>query len=340
VTDRTFHTGPPAFTSLLPAQPAPHPVSETLARSIREYSGGEGEVLSLGAPGATVEGRYLVRRRGEPLFLKVFDARILELQQHANAVAAFLAGHGVPVVQALPGEPRPFSAGYFGELFPYLETRFADGTAGELSALGGVLARVHRALAGYASAAIMAAAEEMHRRLLSAADTVLSGRIPREAFAAELRSAAHGYAAGPLTIHQHAQMIHGDCNYTNVLFAPGRDRLFIIDFEETRAAWLNPMFDVAKVIERFVLVRSPERPMEVAAAFIDAYAAGGGPIHPVDLTQVLVESNDRALMIMCDKTREGLSLPLEEWRKFVQLKALAGRQRPLLDALSRRLAHA
>jgi hypothetical protein len=80
--------------------------------------------------------------------------------------------------------------------------------------------------------------------------------------------------------------------------------------------------------------------MEVAAAFVDAYAAGGGPIDPVDLTQVLVESNDRALMIMCDKTREGMSLPLEEWRKFVQLKALAVRQRPLLDALSRRLARA
>ena len=118
-----------------------------------------------------------------------------------------------------------------------------------------------------------------------------------------------------------------------MLFEEPGGRLVVIDFEESRAAWLNPMFDVAKVIERFVLVPELGHPMGLAGSFLDAYRDGGGKVAG-DLRRILIESNDRALMIMADKAREGLPLPAAEWRKFIQLKELAGRHAAFLDRLS------
>jgi len=158
--------------------------------------------------------------------------------------------------------------------------------------------------------------------------------VPNADAAMELRAAADGYAAGPLSIHDAAQMIHGDCNYTNVLIERSSARLTLIDFEESRAAWLHPAFDVAKTIERFVLVSSTDDAPSRAAALLHGYRDGGGRLPACDLRRVLVESNDRALMIMSDKTREGLALPAAEWHKFISLKVLANRHAPLLDQLS------
>lgn len=336
MTPRTFHTGPPAFTSLMPAMPAPEPVSPALARAVSEYCGFPVEVQSLGAAGPTPEGRYLLHRRddGTPLFLKIFDARIVALQQHSNRVATYLAGHGVPVVLSLPGEPRPFAAGYYGELFPYLDTRFSNGSEAELAELGRILAAVHRALKTYQAAEITSAAAEMHQRLMRAAGEIRAGWVPHADAAAELCAAADGYAAGPLSIHDAAQMIHGDCNYTNVLVERSTGRLTLIDFEESRAGWLHPAFDVAKAIERFVMVATTGDAAKRAAALLGGYRDHGGRLPACDLRRVLVESNDRALMIMADKTREGLALPAAEWHKFISLKALAERHAPLLDRLS------
>ncbi len=340
MSDRTFHTGPPAFTSLMPAMPAPQPVPATLARAVSEFCGvAAADVQSLGSVGPTPEGRYVVTPGGDrPLFLKIFDERIVALQQHSDGVASFLDARGVPVVLPLAGGPRPFADGYYGELFPYLDARFSRCDDAELRALGTVLAQLHRALAAFDAAPTRLAADEMHGRLSRAADAVLAGWSPAEGLSEALREAAAGYRGSRLSIHDTPQMIHGDCNYTNILFEQPDGRLVVIDFEESRAAWLNPMFDVAKVIERFVLVPARANAIELARSFLDAYRDGGGAMPAVDLRRILIESNDRALMIMTDKAREGLPLPDAEWRKFIELKALVGRQAALLDSLSQTAA--
>lgn len=340
MTADAFHTGPPAFTTLLPEMPQEMPVPAGFRDAVSQYCGFAAEVTSLGPPGPTIEGRYVVSRQpGERLFLKVFDARIAELQKHSARVAAHLDRHGVPVVRSLEGEPRAFAPGYCGELFPFLDARFSRCDREELSEIGSVLARTHVALASFDGAAeVERSASEMHRRLATAAESILSGSVPHPQFAEPLRAAAQGYLSSAHVIQQPPQMVHGDCNYTNVLVERASGRVYLIDFEESRAAWLNPMFDVAKVIERFVLVPSRADGMDNASAFLAAYRDAGGPLTPADLKAVLIASNDRALMIMADKATQGLQLPDAEWQKFIGLKTLVAEQAQLLDRLSRRIA--
>lgn len=336
MTDPHFHTGPPAFTTPLPKTPGLEPVPAAVVQLVEAYCGFAAEVRSLGPVGASFAGRYKVEPEAAPSqFLKVFDQRIVELQRHSDRVAAFLADADVPVVLPLPGEPRPFAPGHWGELFPYIDARFSSGDEHELRQLGSVLGRVHLRLRQFDADEIKRAGDEMHRRLIAVARAVSPDWLPAE-FAPAVRDAVTVYGETPLAIHDGAQMIHGDCNYTNVLFDRGTSDLFLIDFEESRAAWLNPLFDVAKVIERFVLVPAASDPLRLGTAFLESYAGAGAQLPAaVDLRRILIESNSRALLIMCDKAREGLALPAAEWRKFIELTALASRQAPLLTALSR-----
>ena len=334
MTDSQFHTGPPAFTSLLPGTPALEPVAPLVAERIESYCGSAAIIHSLGAAGDSFAGRYLVEKDGAALFLKVFDERILELQRHSDRVAAFVSGAGVPVILPLPGEPRPFAPGFWGALFPYVDSRFSNGDERELRALGTVVGRAHARLRDFDADEIREAAAEMHRRLIGVASVIAADWLPAE-FAPAVRDAVSVYCGAPLAIHDSAQMIHGDCNYTNVLVDRRTGGMFLIDFEESRAAWLNPLFDVAKVIERFVLVPGTGEPLSLGTAMLESYVSAGAKLPAsVDFRRILIESNSRALLIRCDKAREGLPLPAAEWRKFIDLTALANRQTPLLDALS------
>src|SRR5262245_6246851 len=118
MTADTFHSGPPAFTTLLPAMPAEEPVPPAIADQVSRYCGFPAEVKSLGRMGPTAEGRYAIYRSpATKLFLKVYDERIVELQKHSDRVAAHLQRQGVDVVRPLDGEPRAFIPGFFGELF-------------------------------------------------------------------------------------------------------------------------------------------------------------------------------------------------------------------------------
>ena len=160
--------------------PAHEPVPAATARAVLEFCDlAAGDVQSLGPAGPTVEGRYAVTPAGDrPLFLKIFDARIVALQQHSDRVASFLAAAGVPVVLPIPGGPRRFADGYCGELFPFVNARFSRCDATELRVLGTVLAQIHRSLATFDAAEIMRAGEEMHLRLTRAAEAVLAGWSP------------------------------------------------------------------------------------------------------------------------------------------------------------------
>ena len=231
---------------------------------------------SLGPAGPTIEGRYAITPAGgRPLFLKIFDARIAALQEHSDRVASFLAAPGVPVVLPLPGGPRRFADSYCGELFPFLNARFSRCDARNC-------ARSERCSHRFTGRWQRSTPP---RSRVPAKKCIFGSHVPQMPCLRDGRLQAiyprkyrrrHRLPRVAALIHETPQMVHGDCNYTNVLFEEPGGRLVVIDFEESRAAWLNPMFDVAKVIERFVLVPERADAIELARSFLDAYRDGGG----------------------------------------------------------------
>lgn len=134
-----------------------------------------------------------------------------------------------------------------------------------------------------------------------------------------------------LLIRDQAQMVHGDCNYTNFMFERHTGEPFIIDFEESRSAWLNPLSDLAVATQRFALVDRTDQTPRLAAALVDGYvAASGRRVRTNDLQTAGEEMIARSILLMAEKEAEGIAIPEGEWQKFSDLAEIvrAGRSLP------------
>lgn len=315
----TYLSGPPAFTALLPAYPELRPAPPEAAETVAALCGG-GRVDAIGDPGPGLAGRYRVEPdSGEPVFCKVFPDEIAGLQAHANRVAVHLANAGVSTIIALDEEPLPLD-GLYALRFPYVDARFSVLSPDETYAVGALLASAHAALASFPGAAeVKATAERMDERLRGAA---------AEAEDELTRWAAETYFHPEPAIRRQPQTIHGDCNYTNVLFRRAGGEPCLIDFEESLAAWFDPVFDVAVATQRFALVAGPE-----AGALAEALVAGYGGA-PDGLARACEETVARSVLVLAAKVAEGFDLPPAEREKFVELRSLVGAHRNLLGRLS------
>lgn len=333
-----FISGPPAFTSLLPSFPVPQPAGKEMKVLAEAYCGKTLSIESMGAPGQTVEGRYLVKNGddGSVLFLKVFEKSLLDLQRHSAAVASFLYVRGISSVCALPNEPRPFSPGYFGMLFPAIDARFSLLTEMELRKIGSLLAEMREALKHFPNPQRI---EEFARKMHHELHAVATG--PHQSFGTPtldrlVDKSMRLYASGDLHIFRQPQMIHGDCNYTNFLVDRENGKIWIIDFEESLAAWLSPMFDVAKVVQRFVMMgESEDAKIKLARALFYGYRESGGRIpSDIDFAVLLREIVARLVMILVHKSRDGAFIPQAEWEKFAALDAVIDESSYLLKKIS------
>ena len=70
---------------------------------------------------------------------------------------------------------------------------------------------------------------------------------------------------------EHAQMIHGDMNYGNFLMDTSDGRPVFIDFEDSAKNWLSPLYDLAFVIQRFILTHEEKKRRKLLYAFVEGY---------------------------------------------------------------------
>lgn len=331
-------SGPPAFTSLLPGYPAPADLPVERLAVLRDFLGWPADIRSLGPAGETIEGRYVVAGRpgAQPLFLKVFGEGIADLQAHSARVSAFLANRGLPVIRALGEEPRPVAPGYRALFFPYVEARFARPAEAELRGIAEALTHMHAALREYPQRQSVAeAAARMDLRLEGAAATILSRRQRQDPMQRLLIEAAEGYLSDKAELFRDAQMVHGDCNYTNMLFETASGALRVVDFEESAAAWLSPWFDFGMVLQRFVLTAPEDLQEALAGACLAALPRDGGV---PDLERLLLVIAYRSVLILSEKASEGMAVPVAEWNKFAELARITKAAAPRLSQWRERWA--
>ena len=133
------------------------------------------------------------------------------------------------------------------------------------------------------------------------------------------------------------QVIHNDLNAGNVL-KDTKGNVWFLDFEEARWSYLPPYFDIAKVIERFILVNEDwdvQTKIIASQRLLDAYSIvrddnyGMGGSIPVALGWLLGFSWLRMSELLFD--REAIQHP--EVRKFLRLAKLLDENESWLAAL-------
>ena len=327
MTKQSYISGGPAFTSLLPDFPRIGPAPDKVNSVAGEYCGCHVDIVALGTPSEEFSGRYIITEAGSgrQLFLKIFKDSIVRLQRHSDTVAEFLSGHGLTVICALDGEPRPILPGYHGMLFPYLDARFSTLTTHELYQIGEVIAKLHSALLVFPRLDEVArTGKMMFDRLKRTANNISTGFIPAGAPAQLVQLAARSFLVGSWDIFRCPQMIHGDCNYTNFLFERTNNQVWVIDFEESLAAWLNPAFDLAMVLQRFVLMAPSDQTEQLAQALFNGYDNAGGRLPTIpNFYTIIKEITLRSVLILSEKVGKGMQIPQAEWTKFERLMEMA-----------------
>lgn len=330
-----FRPGRPAFTSFRPAFPAFVPAAPAIAAELATLTGTDGAVLRMDTGLALGDGRGYYH--AGPLFLKAVDADRVMHQIEAERVAAWVASLGVRANTALPGYPRPWRAALSVFAYPWVEARFARTDPADLAALGGALAGLHRALADLPFAnAVAASWRHRHAALEEVRRAVAAGTLAAGPDPEALRSRLAGLR---LDLEGPAQPVHNDLHYANVLFPLNGSSPVLLDFEDARNSCLPPVVDVAKVLERFVLLPVGEdvAAMDLGKAFLTAYAAAGGapPGHSGNLAEALRVQAARSLCDLVALSAAGQASEEAEWRKFFHLLDLVDRRGAVLDALDR-----
>ena len=122
------------------------------------------------------------------------------------------------------------------------------------------------------------------------------------------------------TLEQFPQIIHGDLNIGNIIFSIEDQNPVIIDFEDSAVSWLNPIYDIAFVMQRFILLSGIGNRVELASFFIDGYKSqckikiSNGQIYSM-LKMISV----RSLLILSTLSKDDLESYKGEVDKFVSL---------------------
>ncbi len=283
-------------------------------------------------------GYYRLHGGEQHLFVKIVPCREAARLRAAERVAAFVCKGGIQVNCQLPGYPRPAGGDYLLFASPYIEGTFYQGEAQQAASVGKALAHLHRILRRCPwRKAIRRRGLGRQRKLRDRLHLIRRGQvdgIPTAALSILEKVDDHLLER----LCRDAQVIHGDLNAGNILFAGHHRRPVFLDFEDTPTAWFSPLTDLAYLLERLALCSSSS-PTTTAEHLLRAYYAAGGMrfISAAQLNQILQALAVRALLLLAEKSALGRSSTTEEWQKFIILHHAATQHDPRMTALIARL---
>ncbi len=261
---------------------------------------------------------------GEAWFLKLLQAERGSALADAEHLARWLQQQGVDVVSA--SFHKTLADGRVLWAYPFHEGRAPQAIEADLVAIGASLGQLHRSLAGHPEREIwLQATKQRIARLDDVRARLADGRLQAgtdplrlRALASDTRIDFHPESHGDLAS---GTPLHGDLNLFNMLLAG--DRCTFLDFEDVFHSVLPPVFDLATVYERVVLVRGDSLSRaDLLGSLLGSYELSTGVrIYPEQLPAVLRGLALRALCTLacCDPAGRDD----KEWRKFFHLMGLS-----------------
>lgn len=333
---------PPAGPSLAPGLPQAIALSGDEQRAVREDFGLEGTVFGLQMDGQPLPFWRLEPPDGGPVFLKRIAPGRAAIAKQAEAVADWLAQHGLNVPAPLAGFPRDLPDGSLAVALPFVEGRrlSAKPRAADVHALGRAVGLLHRALAEHPARDAWAAATAQRLSGLNAMrDALAMGHTTAGPDPAAVQALANDPALDFAPAAWPCQPLHGDLNSGNVLLEDRSGAIVLLDFEDVFHSVLPPQFELALLLDRHVLVCSPGD-AEAAAlgkALLAGYAAVMGAVpefgdKPGNVLRTLAL---RSLCVLAQGEAAGLDGGRSEWAKFLRLERHAAARADLFWAIVR-----
>lgn len=137
--------------------------------------------------------------------------------------------------------------------------------------------------------------------------------------------------------------LHGDMNYRNVFASTKKSgtnpqEVMILDFEDVQHSFLPEVFELALIIERFIMVNDLDDNVSISLAknFLESYQDSISiefDIKSIDWLNVIQSLNLRSLCVLSLIESEGGEIPGAEWHKFFDLFKRSQQQAYLWNSL-------
>ena len=257
-------------------------------------------------------------------FIKILPDESGESQNNAEQIASWLKHAGLVVNCVRDGFPKKMAEhGLWIFTYDYIDYEFSNRSEKQLYSIGKAMGHMHSLMREHpVRENVRTRGTEKNQILFEQLNKIRLGKVnlnfPKSAIGVIKETGDSDYQF--LTLG--AQMIHGDMNYGNVLVNKLNDQPIIIDFEDATTAWLSPLYDLAFVIQRFVLLHRSQDRYKLASAIIKGYLTQNTLTNsgrPSALFIMLKMISVRSLLVLSMLPEEDQKLYLDEVDKFVDL---------------------
>lgn len=277
--------------------------------------------------------------RDVDLFIKIVPKRFASGLQRSGGISDYVHDCGLWTPACRPGFPKVCIDGRMIFAYPFVDGSYLNNTIGDLQMLGGALAKLHTTLVSFPEAHKIARSQRgMRTRMRRKARALLIDKCWATGELSPVRTHLLQWLEIDALLDKHKrQVIHNDLNAGNVL-QDTNGNVWFLDFEEARWSYLPTHFDIAKVIERFILVNEDwdvQAKITATQRLLDAYNVVGGDNGgmegniPVALGWLLGFSWLRMSGLLFD--HEAIQHP--EVRKFFRISELLHEHRSWLATL-------
>jgi thiamine kinase-like enzyme len=258
------------------------------------------------------------------LFIKILSDENSDTQNNAEQISAWLYHHGLSVHCVRDEFPKKIvEYGLWIYVYDYLDFEFSKSCKKQLYSLGKEVNNMHRLMNKHPDRKnVYVRGTEKSQILFDQLNKIKSDKIvlnfPESAIEIIKETRDSDYQL----LSQGAQMIHGDMNYGNVLFNKLSDQPIIIDFEDATTAWLSPLYDLAFIIQRFILLQEVKDRYGLGIALLKGYKSQNilaKTSRPNDLLIMLKMISVRSLLVLSMLSDENQILYLDEINKFIEL---------------------
>jgi len=258
-------------------------------------------------------------------FIKVLDRNSSKLQLSAEKINLWLEKSKLSVSCAIDNYPKKYAGDdLWIYVYDYIEHNFFSGDEKDLFFVGRELGKMHVLMQKYPLVSeVSVNGKKKNTELFAQLNKIRSNKLFQTLLPASAIELIKNTTDKEFqTLFHCSQMIHGDMNLGNVIFKAGSSQPIFIDFEDSITAWMSPLYDVAFVLQRFVLSNNFENKVRLALSFVKGYSSQfnlKSIVSNGDLLVVLRMISIRSLLLLSMLPNEKQSTFLKEIDKFVNL---------------------
>jgi thiamine kinase-like enzyme len=258
----------------------------------------------------------------QDFFIKIISSQDYKIQSIADEITAYLFDAGISVNLVKNGYPRKIiELNRWIYLYPLLYYNFNAKSLNELFLIGKEVGRMHRVMTDCPIKNDICNNGKNKNKLLRRQFKYIKLNKISPWFSQEAIELIKNFSYENYDVlEKYQQMVHGDLNFGNIIITKAQHPV-IIDFEDSLVSWLNPIYDIAFVIQRFIFLNSSNvDKIQLASFFINGYKSKYKIAHDKgDLYSILKMISIRSLLILSTLDGEQATVYKSEIDKFIRL---------------------